>query len=95
MQPDSMPTSIHLPPLLDLAAAEPLRRALAAAIADGGIALDGAAVERVATPCLQILAAAAAACAKKLLPFRLHHPSGALNDAITDLGLRQAIPIGD
>lgn len=92
-----MPPAGHavLPASLDLPQADALFRAVSAALAEGGLMLDGAAVERVSTPCLQILAAAAAAAASRGQAFRLHHASDVLRSAIDDLGLRHAIPLGE
>lgn len=81
--------------MLDLAAAEALHRALMAQLVEGGIALDGAAVERVGTPFLQLLAAAARTAQGRQLPFRLHQASAALRAAIVDLGLAPTIPLED
>ena len=51
---------IKLVPVLDLTAAEPLRRELLAAFAGGAsVALDASQVQRVSSPCLQVLVAAA------------------------------------
>jgi len=80
---------------LDLAAAEALHGSLMAQLAEGGIALDGAAVERVGTPCLQLLAAAARTARTRQMPFRLQRASAALRAAIVDLGLAPTIPLED
>ena len=51
---------IKLVPVLDLTAAEPLQRELLSAFADGGaVTLDASQVQRVSSPCLQVLVAAA------------------------------------
>ena len=92
MTPDVALPLITLPPVLDLGAAEELRRTLGAGLTEGGVRLDGADVERVATPCLQVLAAAAATARTQQQQFRLCRPSQALQAAITDLGLDAAIP---
>jgi anti-anti-sigma regulatory factor len=76
-------------------AAETLCRSLATHLAEGGLTLDGAAVERISTPCLQILAAAAATARERRQPFRLLHASADLRAAATDLGLAAAIPFED
>jgi len=80
---------------LDLSAAEALRRDLATQLSAGGILLDGSAVERVATPCLQVLAAAAAMARDSNQTFRLYQASDALRAATFDLGLNAAIPFED
>ncbi|SFK16413.1 STAS domain-containing protein [Falsiroseomonas stagni] len=81
----------RLPPELDLAAAESLAAALRALLPDGPIRVDGGAVERAMTPCLQVLAAAAATARARGIVFRLEHPSAAMVDAIEDLGLGKAL----
>jgi anti-anti-sigma regulatory factor len=50
---------IKLVPVLDLTAAEPLQRELLSAFAEGGaVTVDASPVQRVSSPCLQVLAAA-------------------------------------
>jgi len=79
---------IALAPMLDLTAAEPLQRALVAALATGEpIDVDGAQVERPSTASLQVLLAAALATTARGVPFRLREPSQALVEAINDLGI--------
>ncbi len=95
MSRDSALPQILLPPSLDLSASETLQHDLAAALDDGGIALDGTQVERVATPCLQVLAAAAITARDRRRPFQLCRPSDALKAAIADLGLGKIISFGD
>lgn len=90
---DAEPGWLDLPASLDLTGAEALRGALLPGLLEsGGILLDGRAVERVTTPCLQVLAAAAATARARALPFRLRGVSVALAEAIEDLGLSDAIP---
>lgn len=74
---------------LDLGAAEDLLVQMREAARDGGAVLDGSAVERVAVPCLQVLAAAARA----VPGLRIVAPSAALVAAVGDLGLSAAIPL--
>lgn len=90
-----IPDTTLLVPSLDLTAAEALCRTLTAQLADGAIILDGSAVENVSTPCLQVLAAAAATARDNNQQFRLLCPSAVLRAAITDLGLHAAIPFED
>jgi chemotaxis protein CheX len=78
---------------MDLTEAEGLYQALRQGLQHGGIVLDGSAVERVSTPCLQLLAAAAASAAANGVVFRLHGPSTVLLTAISQLGLGAAIPV--
>ncbi|WP_203071328.1 STAS domain-containing protein [Falsiroseomonas ponticola] len=84
--------AVHrLPPVLDLAAAEPLAAALRARLPDGPICVDGQDVERASTPCIQVLAAAAATARARGFVFRLENASAAMAEAIEDLGLGQAL----
>lgn len=87
--------SSQLPATLDLAAAEPLARALEAQLAAGALQIDGSAVERVATPCLQVLAATAVSARRRGQAFTVRRPSDVLQAAIADLGLIHAIPTED
>ncbi len=92
---DRPPVPFLLPAELDLAAADSLCRALNAALAEGGITAEGAQVERVSTPCLQVLAAAATTARMRRQPFRLTNPSDVLRSAIADLGLHQVLSFED
>ena len=83
--------SFALPAVLDLTAALPLRDALLARLRDGDLAVQAEAVERVSTPCLQVLAAAAAMARQRGSEFKLDHPSTVLVEAIEDLGLQATI----
>lgn len=92
ISPDDL---VALPAELGLAAAEPLRAALVRAI-DAGAALtiDGAAVERISTACLQVLLAAARAAERGGMAFRIINPSQVLSDAVRDLALQDHLPMG-
>jgi anti-anti-sigma regulatory factor len=82
-----------LPPVLDLAGAEDLHQKLQEICAhDGAVALNGQAVERVSTACLQVMVAAGIAARGRGLPFALHAPSLVLRAAIDDLGLAALLP---
>lgn len=81
-----------LPSSLELAAAEPLCRKLQDKIRDARpILLVGSAVERISTPCLQILVAASKSARARGVSFALREPSKVLLDALVDLGLEQAL----
>ncbi len=84
--------TFRLPPSLDLAAAETLLQTVRHVLQEGG-SIDGAQVERVSTPCLQVLAAGAAAARHAGLTFRIQAPSPVLLAAISDLDLVAAIPV--
>ncbi|OIR00347.1 hypothetical protein GALL_176000 [mine drainage metagenome] len=81
--------AFNLPAILDLSAAEPLRQTLLERMAEREILLNGAAVDRVSTACLQVLLTAAADCRGKGGRLRLEAPSDALRNAFTTLGLDQ------
>jgi chemotaxis protein CheX len=84
-----------LPPSLDLTEAEGLCQALRDRLHEGALLLDASMVERISTPCLQVLAAAAASAMRRGAEFRLRHASTAFSAAIADLGLTAAIPFED
>lgn len=77
----------QLPAVLDLEAADALCQSLREALALDDIDLDGGAVERVATPCLQLLLSAAISAAGRGAQFRITAPSEALCTAVAELGL--------
>ncbi len=84
--------ALMLSAILDLTTIEELYEALRERGALAEIVLDGTAVERVTTPCLQLLAAAAKGAARGEAAFTLRNPSSALMTAIQDLGLGGCIP---
>ena len=86
---------ISLPAILDIQASAALRDDMLRALAEGAVSLDGAAVERVSTACLQVIASAAAGAADQGASFGLRRASPALAAAIADLGLSPAIPQED
>lgn len=80
-------TRQKLPAVLDLPAAEPFCRSLRDALMLEALDLDGSAVERVTTPCLQLLISASMSAAAQGVAFRISAPSPALRAAVADLGL--------
>lgn len=84
--------ALLLHPILDLTKLEELYDGLRERVAAAEIILDGSAVERVTTPCLQLLAATAKAAMRGEGIFVLKTPSPALIAAIQDLGLGEFIP---
>lgn len=50
--------ALALPPVLDLTAAAELKKGLLEALAQPEVSVDAAAVQRITTPCLQVLVAA-------------------------------------
>jgi anti-anti-sigma regulatory factor len=85
-----------LPQSLELIAAEPLCRKLQDKLHSARpILLDGSRVERISTPCLQILVAASKSAQARGVSFELRSPSKVLLDALADLGLEQALTRSD
>ena len=79
---------INLGPVLDIRAAEPLKDVLRKALSKGKpLAVDAASIERMSTPCIQILIAAAAALKEADTNFTLMSPSDAFIDSFNELGL--------
>ena len=79
---------VTLVPVIDLTSAESLKDALLDACSGAGsVTIYGIAVERIDTPGLQILLAAAAALNADNRKFSVVDPSEALTEAIADLGL--------
>ena len=79
-----------LPTSLDLLGAKSLCHQLQAKVVSAQpILLDGSRVERISTPCIQILIAALKSAEARGTPFRLSNPSNVLAEALVDLGLEQ------
>ncbi len=79
---------IDLGPVLDIRAAEPLKDVLRKALSKGKpLAVDAASIERMSTPCIQILIAAATAMKDTDTAFTLMSPSDAFIDSFNELGL--------
>ncbi len=73
---------------MDLRAAEPLLHSLHEILAQGGkVVIDAAAVDRLSTPCVQILLSAAQHMEQHGIPFVIRAPSDAFVSAFDDLGL--------
>ena len=82
-----------LPPTLDRLAVEPLCQTLQERLAAGeALLVDGRQVERVSTASVQVLLAAARSAATRDLSFRVSSASGALIEALDDLGLTGFLP---
>ncbi len=79
---------LTLPAVLDLCAAEPLKAAFEEALGGGRpLTVDAESVERLSTPCIQILIAAEAGAKAAEQPFKLAKPSDAFIDTFSDLGV--------
>ena len=82
-----------LPATLDRLAAESLCRTVQDRLLTGQkLRLDGSAVERVSTACVQVLLAASRSATAREVPFTVISPSAALTEALADLGLAGALP---
>jgi anti-anti-sigma regulatory factor len=81
----------ELPQILDLTYANSLRDILTALMGGGSaVILDAAAVERMSTPCAQVLLAAGRAFASSGQSCRILNASGVFRTALVDLGLERA-----
>ena len=79
---------IVLPEILDFSAAGSLKTALEGALSGGrSFKLDAKNVERLSTPCVQVLIAAERAMKAADVPFTLSKPSDAFIDTFNDLGV--------
>ncbi len=83
----ALPAPMILPDVLDLPAAQPLRDRLAQSIGGGAVEVDAATVERMSTPCAQVLLAAARAADAASTTFKIVNCSDAFRMALADLGL--------
>lgn len=81
-------TQLGLVASMDLRAAEPLLHSLHEMMAQGGkVVIDASPVERLSTPCVQILLSAAQHMEQHGIPFVVKSPSDAFVTAFDDLGL--------
>jgi anti-anti-sigma regulatory factor len=80
--------SFSLPPTLGFAEARALRDSIAAMLGDkAGVDLEASSVERMSTPCAQVLLAAGRSAAA-VGGFRIVNASEAFCTALADLGLQ-------
>ena len=77
----------RLPQVLDLTQAQHLRDNMAALINEGPVFLDASAVERMSTPCAQVLLAAGRATELAGSAFQIIDASDVFLAALADLGL--------
>ena len=75
-------------PVLDITKAKDLQSNLLDCIKNGSVLIDGSDVERIATPCVQLILAAARDCEAAGSPFRILNISEAFKAALVDLGLQ-------
>jgi anti-anti-sigma regulatory factor len=80
---------VHLlPQMLDLVQATHLRDDMMRLAGAGGLLLDASAVERMSTPCAQVLLAAARAAQASKESFKITNASETFRTAIAELGLQ-------
>lgn len=84
---------VPLPAVADLVEAGPLKARLEQALAAGsGITIDASAVQRISSPCLQVLVAGASSFAKAGGPsLVIGTPSEAFRETVSVLGLIEAL----
>lgn len=86
------PTVHALPSIVDLPAAQALKEILVEELSSGvSVRLDGADVERIGTPAVQVLLAAARTFSAQGRTFVLARPSAVLSAAFADLGLSREL----
>jgi chemotaxis protein CheX len=76
-----------LPATLDLTAARDVRERLVAMLSGSGVVLDMSSVDRMSTPCMQVLLAAGRSADAAKVPFQIVDASDAFRAAVADLGL--------
>ncbi|MCK0069689.1 MULTISPECIES: STAS domain-containing protein [Kordiimonas] len=85
---DTSAREVKLPRELDLLAAESLKETLLAELDEGeGLLLDASDVERVSTPCIEVLVSAQKTCVATSQSFQISNSSQVLVDAFSALGL--------
>lgn len=78
---------------LDLTAARDLQQDLRSRLAAGAVVLDAQDVERMSTPCLQVVLAAGRAATAANVPFRIVGTSETFSAAVVELGLKSQFSI--
>jgi chemotaxis protein CheX len=77
-----------LPQILDFTQAQPLRETMTTLLNAGALMLDASAVERMSTPCAQVLLATGRTAASSGASFKILNASAAFQTALADLGLQ-------
>lgn len=81
-------TQLNLVASMDLRAADPLLHSFHEIMGQGGrVVIDASAVDRLSTPCVQILLSAVQHMEQHDIPFVIRSPSDAFVTAFDDLGL--------
>jgi chemotaxis protein CheX len=84
-----------LPAVVDLPFAATLKAQLVEGLAAGnGMSIDGSGVQRISSPCLQVLVAGMNAFAVSGVPLAIVDPSPAFVETVSTLGLRDALRLG-
>lgn len=78
----------ELPQILDLTRAKPLRDTLAGLLGERALILDAGAVQRMSTPCAQVLLATGRSAAAAGTSFKILNASAVFRTALADLGLQ-------
>ena len=92
MNPPDDSSVIDLDSDLDLVAATTLKERLIEAVdRDGAVVIDASSVERLTTPCVQVLVAAAQFLAGQDKSLMVKDPSEAFVSAFSDLGLEDVL----
>ncbi len=85
---DAAMGEVKLPSEMDLLSAEGLRDTLLNVLnEDKGLLIDASDVERVSTPCIEVLVAAQKSCAEAGYDFKISNSSQILVEAFSALGL--------
>jgi anti-anti-sigma regulatory factor len=92
---ESVSDNVELPAVADLTQAGPLKQRLEQALSSGtGLTVDASAVQRVSSPCLQVLVAGVAAFAKAGgAALTISNPSEAFRETVSVLGLMNALEL--
>lgn len=87
--------NVMLPAVADLTEAGPLKQRLEQALGAGtGLIVDASTVQRISSPCLQVLVAGMAAFAKAGgASLSIRNPSEAFRETATVLGLMNALEL--
>jgi anti-anti-sigma regulatory factor len=87
--------NVMLPAVADLTEAGPLKQRLEQALGAGaGLTVDASAVQRISSPCLQVLVAGMAAFAKAGgASLSISNPSEAFRETVSVLGLMNALEL--
>jgi chemotaxis protein CheX len=87
--------NVTLPAVADLTEAGPLKQRLEQALATGtGLTVDASAVQRISSPCLQVLVAGVTAFAKAGgAALTIMNPSEAFRETVLVLGLMNALEL--